>query len=187
MDAGAVAKILSDLEQSKDVVVLGTGDGKTFVTSVGWMALEEKAGQLVFRLSREFPLRAGMPREELKSRLGLPPRVFDQVMDRSIAETKVEASGDMVRVAGFAVRFDPDLKPKIDALLSEFVKSPYAPPQHKKRRPQLEPRRLPRSSGRETLFASTKAFYSHPLLTDDDRLGHRNHSKRRATHAAQFS
>jgi selenocysteine-specific elongation factor len=73
-------------------------------------------------------LRAGLSREELKSRLGLAPRVFDRVIERASAEKILAASEDIVRRPEFVVTFAPELQKKIAALLAQFNRAPYAPP-----------------------------------------------------------
>ena len=42
-----------------------------------WNALHEKTTKLVENYHKDFPLRRGIPREELKSKLKLSPRIFN--------------------------------------------------------------------------------------------------------------
>ena len=122
LSAAAAAHALS--AQATNVVTLGAA----YMTRPNWDALAEKIRAALDEFHRQNPLRAGLPREELKSRLGLPPRVFDRVIERGAAESILAASEDIVRRPEFSVRFAPDLQRKADALLAQFSQSPYAPP-----------------------------------------------------------
>ncbi len=110
--------------QAANVVALGAA----YITLPNWNALAEKIRAALDEFHRQNPLRAGLSREELKSRLGLAPRVFDRVIERATAENILSASEDLVRRPDFVVKFAPELQKKIDALLAQFDRAPYAPP-----------------------------------------------------------
>jgi selenocysteine-specific elongation factor len=54
--------------------------------------------------------------------------VFDRVIERAVSENRLVASEDLVRRPDFVVTFAPELQRKIDALLAQFDRAPYAPP-----------------------------------------------------------
>ena len=110
--------------QSASVVALGAA----YITTPNWNTLADKIRAALDEFHRQYPLRAGLSREELKSRLGFAPRVFDRVIERAVAENILAASEDIVRRPDFVVKFAPDLQKKIDALLAQFDQHPYAPP-----------------------------------------------------------
>ncbi len=120
--------ILNAQIQSGAVVALGTLGTPYLISTAGWRALADKIKQTLAEFHRQHPLRAGLPREEMKSRLGLAAKVFDHVMERGAAENILAASEDVLRRPDFTVAFDAELKMKIDALLAQFEKSPYAAP-----------------------------------------------------------
>ncbi|MCL4395991.1 MAG: selenocysteine-specific translation elongation factor [Chloroflexi bacterium] len=123
--ADAVESVLAPLLQSGSVVSLGASH---FVSAAGWSELAARIARSLDDFHRQFPLRAGLPREELKSRLGLPSRVFDQVVDRAAAGRIIVQNEDLVRRPDFQVEFKPELVSKIDALLREFARAPYTAP-----------------------------------------------------------
>ncbi len=125
LGAEAIAPVLTAQVESGAVVALGA---QHFIAAAGWRALTEKIGGALDDFHRQYPLRAGLPREELKSRLGLPARVFDQAIERATAEKVLTAKEDILRRPDFAIQFSPELRRKIDALLAQFAKLPYAPP-----------------------------------------------------------
>jgi selenocysteine-specific elongation factor len=126
LSAGAVAAVLAARAQAESggVVTLGTA----YVSTVGWSALADKITRALNEFHRQYALRAGLPREELKSRLGLSPRLFDRVIERAASGNILVASEDIVRRPDFAIKFNPELQRKIDALLAQFEKSQYTPP-----------------------------------------------------------
>jgi len=110
--------------QAENLVAFGTA----YITLPNWRTLVEKIRTTLAEYHRQYPLRAGLPREELKSRLGLAPRLFDRVLERATQENVLAASEDVVRQPDFAVTFSPELQKKIDALLAQFHRAPYTPP-----------------------------------------------------------
>ena len=94
-----------------------------------WQVVTAKAGQEVENYHRSFPLRPGMPREELKSRLKITaPRLFNAAARRWIAEGLLVESGSLVWRPGHSIRFTPQQQTRIDRLLARFAQSPFAPP-----------------------------------------------------------
>lgn len=112
------------LAQASSVTAFGNG----FIATATWNVVADKMARALDEFHKQFPLRAGLPREELKSRLGLAPRVFDHVIARAQAEKILSAAQDIVRRPDFDVTFTPEMQKKIDALLAQFEQSPYAPP-----------------------------------------------------------
>ena len=100
-----------------------------------WSRLAERADQEVSQYHKTYPLRPGMPREELKSRLksqmGNSPRVFNASLRRLVASGKLEEFGSLVRRPGFTIRFSSHQEENIDRLLMRFAAEPYSPPSFK--------------------------------------------------------
>jgi selenocysteine-specific elongation factor len=99
----------------------------------GWGALRERLEALLAGYHRQFPLRAGMPREEVKSRLGrhlpaLSPRLFNDLLERAGGEGWLHETGGMVHLASHRVTFSPRQQQAIDYLLYTFRQEPYTTP-----------------------------------------------------------
>jgi selenocysteine-specific elongation factor len=69
-----------------------------------------------------------MPREELKSRLKLPPRLFNLVMHRLVSENILTEAAKWTALPGHVVRFSPFQQVKVDKLMAQFALAPYSPP-----------------------------------------------------------
>jgi selenocysteine-specific elongation factor len=96
-----------------------------------WLALNEKSVRLCAEFHSKFPLRTGLPREELKHQLGLAPRTFGLVLARLEAEAALTVRGSAVALPGHQVTFDAKQEMAIAALLKHFEASPFAPPSAK--------------------------------------------------------
>ncbi|MGC8838942.1 MAG: selenocysteine-specific translation elongation factor [Anaerolineae bacterium] len=136
----AALQALEALLSDGRLLVLGSGEGtppparevvaggKTLVSRSAWTALLERLREALAQYHRQYPLRQGMPREELKSRLGLPGRTFQEVVDRAVGEGEVRASEAAVWLATHEVRFTPAQEEAVERLLAEFRAQPYTPP-----------------------------------------------------------
>ena len=94
-------------------------------------ALDELLEQLRQRLTRfheDNPLRLGMAREELRSRIGLASRAFDEVVRFAVDSGIVVDDGETVRLATHRIRFTPAQQERIDAYLAGLRVNPATPP-----------------------------------------------------------
>ncbi len=120
-----------------ELVHLVTLSSCHLVTSKGWQTLTEKLITAVHGYHRRFPLRAGMPREELRSRLKLDGTALDAVLGAAEAEGAVTTREASVRLADFVPTPTPDQQRMVQRLLKEFAATPRTPPA-----PDLEPELL---------------------------------------------
>jgi len=103
-------------------------NSQSLISAGGWSALMDRTTQLVGDYHRQYPLRAGMPKEELKSRLRLAPRLFNEVVTRAVWEGRLSETETVVRLPGHEVRFTPEQQARVDRLLQDFTRNPYTPP-----------------------------------------------------------
>lgn len=73
-----------------------------------WQELLERVKQTLHRYHRQNPLRAGMPREELRSTVakGFSPRLFEALLVRWQAQGAIALQGTVVRLADFSIRLN---------------------------------------------------------------------------------
>jgi len=93
-----------------------------------WTELKESLVAILVAYHGAHPLRRGMPREELKSRLKLPSRLFSLVLVKMAAEGVLIEGPKWAALPGHIVRFSPFQQVKVDKLIAIFNASPYAPP-----------------------------------------------------------
>ncbi len=89
-----------------------------------WLSLQESVLAALANYHKTFPLRRGMPREELKSRLKLAPRLFNAALKR----LELAESGAWLALPGHEIRFSAAQQAQAEALLKKFAAAPYAPP-----------------------------------------------------------
>ena len=97
-----------------------------------WTRFAERLIQEVADYHRANPLRPGIPREELKSRLKtlskVSPRLFTAGLRKLVAEGALAEKGPLVATPGHSIRFTQEQKSSVEKLLGRFAASPYAPP-----------------------------------------------------------
>ena len=119
-----VLLIAADQEASPQV---RSRDG--YVVSVrGYEELMARLERVLADYHARYPLRSGMPREELKSRVDLPLRAYNALLSHATAQNRVAEQGAIVRLPEHRIRFSPEQQRRVDELLARFAASPYAPP-----------------------------------------------------------
>lgn len=98
----------------------------------GWHTLAARMAEILADYHNQYPLRPGMPREELKSRVQgrdkWPARVYNELIARGVAEGILVENGDILARPGFRITFTAAQQPKVNALLAAFRRQPYTPP-----------------------------------------------------------
>jgi selenocysteine-specific elongation factor len=102
--------------------------GNAVLSLTGWRRLQTRAGELLGAYHRQYPLRPGMPREELKSRLQLPTRLYGDALARLVQEGTVADTGTAVHLPEHAVRLTPAQEAVAGRLLELLRAAPLAPP-----------------------------------------------------------
>jgi selenocysteine-specific elongation factor len=122
---------LAALVESGQVLVLEgspTAPTALVVSQPGWTALAQNLLGLVRDYHRQYPLRAGMPREELKSRLRLAPRIFAAVGERLTQEGQLAGNATAVYLPDHRAAFSPEQQAQVDRLLAALAAQPYTTP-----------------------------------------------------------
>jgi len=104
-----------------------TPDGLAAHTAV-WNREIGRLQQEVANFHAGNPLRAGMPREMLKSRLKLTPRIFQMLVSELLKNGKLAETGQTLKLPDFEIKFSPAQQARADALLRQFAAAPYATP-----------------------------------------------------------
>ena len=93
-----------------------------------WNVLYEKTMQFLETYHKDFPLRRGVPREELKSKLKLTPRVFNALIKKLIADNTITDQATSVAKVGHEIKFNGQEQAKIQTLMRKFEANPFSPP-----------------------------------------------------------
>jgi selenocysteine-specific elongation factor len=141
LDEATARKAAQELHKTGHLVILEEKEGNSYpleqsplakgslVSGKGyWDQLALRMVQEVETYHRSFPLRRGMPREELKSRLKLPGRLFSVSLHKLVETSALEENGPWVLRPGHTIRFTPQQQRLVDTLMKRFADSPFAPP-----------------------------------------------------------
>ena len=126
---------LGNLLQRSQVLALeqtnGTArlDGRAFVvSSAGWHRLVDQVSVILGGFHREYPLRRGLPKEELRTRLGAEPRLFVRELERLRADGVATEDGPFVRLMSHVVQFSPAEERQVGVLLDVLREAGVSPP-----------------------------------------------------------
>ncbi len=102
--------------------------GTALYSAAAWRHLSDRAAQALREHHRDHPLRPGLPREELRSRLGLPSAAFAHVLAELAAQGVLVEDGALVRAPDHEVRLAPEQERAASAYLRALETQPYSPP-----------------------------------------------------------
>jgi len=133
LEAANVEAALKELVEAGSFVPLEAGplilaSELLVIARPHWNALREKILQTVESYHTQFPLRRGIPREELKSRLKLSARAFNAVLNKLITGRTLTDYQAFIATPEHEVKFDRSQQAKVQALLLKFEQNPYSPP-----------------------------------------------------------
>lgn len=133
LEADPATKALQ--ENLENGQLLQLEDGNLTITSdllviaaAHWNVLRDKAVQIVHAYHKNYPLRRGIPREELKSRLKLQPRAFNALARKLVVDNAIVEMGSTMAIPGHEIHFDNGQQAKVQRLMQRFAQSPYSPP-----------------------------------------------------------
>ena len=125
--------VLDDLEGTLQELVRPEKSARYLISAFGWREIVHRMQVALAAHHRAYPLRQGMPREELRSRLQerlpmLGGRLFNQVIARAVHQGVVAQNETSVWAAEHAVSFTPEQQNRVDALLRRFQSQGYTSP-----------------------------------------------------------
>jgi selenocysteine-specific elongation factor len=93
-----------------------------------WNALHEKIMQTIESYHQNYPLRRGIPREELKSKLQLSARAFNSLITKYVSQNILKDSRNSLAKPEHEISFDDGSQAKVQELMQRFEQNPYSPP-----------------------------------------------------------
>lgn len=125
LEAGTAEQALEELTASGQVILLEDSLATTFAY---WKSVQALILKLVENYHAQFPLRRGIPREELKSKSKLAPKIFNAVLAFFVSQgTLVDARGAVSNM-GYEIKFNGADQARVEALRRRFKENPYATP-----------------------------------------------------------
>lgn len=99
------------------------------ISASAWNNLTGRINTLVHTFHTRNPLRTGILREELKSKLGIrSPRTFNAVLQQATSDGLIVITDMIVHLPGFTPKLTPPQRQIVDKLLHAFAATPFSPP-----------------------------------------------------------
>jgi selenocysteine-specific elongation factor len=134
-DSAAIAERTGlPLDQVSSVVdrLIGAGEvvrlGDHVLTAGEVASLRDAVTSEVAGFHQKYPLRPGMPREDVRSRLRLPVRTTSALLERLVADQALVLEDSIARLPGHHVSFSEDQRHRAAALVADLEAEPYSPP-----------------------------------------------------------
>jgi selenocysteine-specific elongation factor len=135
LDEETAKKAVAQLINQADLVILEPNKGQFEINSdilvaTGgyWEQLSSTTLLIVEDYHTTYPLRKGMAKEELKSRLKIAPRLFSAVIKVLISEEKLAENGPLVLSPDHKIKFSTEQELAVQRVLKRFADSPFSPP-----------------------------------------------------------
>jgi selenocysteine-specific elongation factor len=122
--------LVTNLADDGRIVCLGEpASAESIVyTAAGFEVLAREAAARLADYHREFPLRDGMPREELRSRLAIPPRALDDALAALAARGDITKRGVAIALPSHAPALTVEQQLAADTYLASLQATPFSPP-----------------------------------------------------------
>jgi len=143
LEAETAAQALDELLQTNQALILGNETSpkpKTLLSSqVYWQQFRSRIIQEIEAYHQAYPLRQGIPREELKSRLKITARIFNLALTKLVTAGALSEKALRQNLPGVSpvpvifkpaheINFRPDQNQSTTRLLKKFMAEPFGPP-----------------------------------------------------------
>jgi len=133
LDSAKADSALNELLSTNAIITLEEGT-PTIISELlaiavpYWKKSRDKIIGLVETHHKTYPLRRGIPREELKSRLKLSPRVFNAIIHKLITDGSLADHSAFVAHPEHEITFNSREQAKVNELMRIFEQNPFSPP-----------------------------------------------------------
>ena len=104
--------------------------GGAFISSERLDEMRKEFLRILNDFHQKSPLKAGMPREELKSRIKYVAKgkQYDSILDQLVAEGSIKIFGSLAKAPSFEVIYTKEQKKQRDAIEEELLAGKFSPP-----------------------------------------------------------
>ncbi|MDQ3705750.1 MAG: selenocysteine-specific translation elongation factor [Chloroflexota bacterium] len=138
LDSAVASEALTKLLESGQVLqlsgqensVLSPQSSSLIMSAPAWEALMKRVVTLLGHHHHHQPLRRGMSKEELRSRLAreVPAKAFPHVMGLGVSRGVIAEDATTYRLPDFEPTFSPQQKKQVAQFMALHESSPYSPP-----------------------------------------------------------
>ena len=126
MPSQDVEVAIRELVQQERVMFLKQGERQWLITVPFWSKVRRMAVDILQEYHSKWPLRPGMPREELRNKLKLG-NASPVIMSRLVEDKIIIESGAEVSLPSFRVQLTSEQQSRIDAFLRDLARNPFSP------------------------------------------------------------
>ena len=124
LDQTTAQQAIAELTEGGQVIALGT----QIMSRAGWQRTLDNVVAILTEFHRERPLRLGMSREEIRSRLKLPAAVFNPLISQAVDDNLLVDDGTLLRLPTHEVTFTVQQQKGIDQLMRQFARAGFQSP-----------------------------------------------------------
>ncbi len=133
LDAEIANRVISELNGRDQIFALKSGNldangSTTVIATPSWEKMTAQMTAEVMSYHKAYPLRRGIPREQLKSRLRLSSSIFVMALDRWLQRDAILEMDGLMSLPGRVITLNPRQQEAVEALLKRFDAAPYSPP-----------------------------------------------------------
>ncbi len=122
---------VASLAEEGHALVLGSNavtPDSTVYSRGSWNVLAQKSSDALRQFHAQYPLRRGIPREEMRSRLSISQGTFQLVVERLAAEDVLSEDGASLRAPQHAPALTPAQQKMADGYIRSLESEPFSPP-----------------------------------------------------------
>lgn len=129
LEPAEIHKVSEKLLSEKQVFALsGKGTKTVLISASGCRQKAALAAEITESYHRQFPLRWGMPKEELRSRLKMASPAYLGFLGLLVRDEMLVEEGPAVRLPSFRPKLSREQEETVNHFLQALAKSPYSPP-----------------------------------------------------------
>ena len=131
---------VAELTEDGHLISLGDfgNDGDAVVYSAqGWAVIRSKITSALQLYHTQYPLRQGVPTQEIRSRLDLSQPVYQRALVKLVEEGVVVDERQSLRLPDHEISLTPKMDQEASEYLDSLRKNPYSPPSDQKINPEL--------------------------------------------------
>jgi selenocysteine-specific elongation factor len=130
LDVQTASEALEALIEGDEVIPVNEREApiQLLAESTYWEGLLDRLIARVEAYHGSYPLRIGMPSEELKSQSSVADDVFQAGLRYLSKEGRLVQKGPVVALPSHEIAFTPGQRERIEDLMKKFREAPYAPP-----------------------------------------------------------
>ena len=130
-----VLERVAELAEDGDLISLGdfsTDADAVVYSSQGWAILKSKVSSALQLYHTQYPLRQGVPTQEIRSRLDMSQPVYQRALTRLVAEGTVVDERQSLRLPNHRITLTSNMEEEASAYLNSLQEDPYSPPSENK-------------------------------------------------------